>query len=57
MLDWFFTVKPQRMAAQNLPNVFADPGIEDFIRDACTTKGLAAAATPSTSTRWNATTR
>jgi CelD/BcsL family acetyltransferase involved in cellulose biosynthesis len=38
LLDWFFTVKPQRMAAQQLPNVFADPGIEDFIRDACMTK-------------------
>src|SRR4051812_10676225 len=35
LLDWFFTVKPERMAAQNLPNVFADPGIEDFVRDAC----------------------
>jgi CelD/BcsL family acetyltransferase involved in cellulose biosynthesis len=38
LLDWFFTVKPQRMAAQQLPNVFADPGIEDFIRDACMAK-------------------
>jgi CelD/BcsL family acetyltransferase involved in cellulose biosynthesis len=38
LLDWFFTIKPQRMAAQQLPNVFADPGIEDFIRDACATK-------------------
>ena len=38
LLDWFFTIKPQRMAAQQLPNVFADPGIEDFIRDACSTK-------------------
>ena len=38
LLDWFFTIKPQRMAAQQLPNVFADPGIEDFIRDACTTR-------------------
>jgi CelD/BcsL family acetyltransferase involved in cellulose biosynthesis len=38
LLDWFFTIKPQRMAAQKLPNVFADPGIEDFIRDACMTK-------------------
>ena len=25
------------MAAQKLPNVFADPGIEDFIREACLT--------------------
>jgi CelD/BcsL family acetyltransferase involved in cellulose biosynthesis len=38
LLDWFFTVKPQRMAAQQLPNVFADPGIEEFVRDACTAK-------------------
>ncbi|WP_291842740.1 GNAT family N-acetyltransferase [Bradyrhizobium sp.] len=35
LLDWFFRVKPQRMAEQKLPNVFADPGIEDFIRGAC----------------------
>jgi CelD/BcsL family acetyltransferase involved in cellulose biosynthesis len=34
LLDWFFRVKPQRMAEQKLPNVFADPGVEDFIRDA-----------------------
>jgi CelD/BcsL family acetyltransferase involved in cellulose biosynthesis len=38
LLDWFFAIKPQRMAAQHLPNVFADPGIEDFIRDACMTR-------------------
>lgn len=37
LLDWFFRVKPQRMAEQKLPNVFADPGIEDFIRLACAT--------------------
>jgi hypothetical protein len=30
LLDWFFRVKPLRMAEQKLPNVFADPGIEDF---------------------------
>ena len=35
LLDWFFQVKPLRMAEQKLPNVFADPGIEDFIREAC----------------------
>ena len=34
-LDWFFAVKPQRMAAQKLPNVFADPGVADFLRAAC----------------------
>ena len=38
MLDWFFAVKPLRMAEQKLPNVFADVGIEDFIRDACMTQ-------------------
>jgi CelD/BcsL family acetyltransferase involved in cellulose biosynthesis len=35
LLDAFFRIKPQRMAAQRLPNVFAEPGVEDFIRDAC----------------------
>jgi hypothetical protein len=54
LLDWFFRVKPQRMAEQKLPNVFADPGIEDFVRSACTAP-LANGSTPSISTRWNAT--
>jgi CelD/BcsL family acetyltransferase involved in cellulose biosynthesis len=40
LLDWFFRVKPLRMAEQKLPDVFAEPGVEDFIRRACTT-GLA----------------
>src|SRR5271169_1908809 len=35
LLDAFFRIKPQRMAEQNLPNVFAGPGVEDFIRGAC----------------------
>ena len=35
VLDWFFSIKPLRMAEQKLPNVFADPGVEDFIRGAC----------------------
>ena len=35
LLDWFFSVKPLRMAEQKLPNVFAAPGVEDFIRGAC----------------------
>jgi len=34
LLDAFFRIKPQRMAEQKLPNVFAEPGVEDFIRDA-----------------------
>jgi CelD/BcsL family acetyltransferase involved in cellulose biosynthesis len=37
LLDWFFRIKPLRMAEQKLPNVFADPGVEDFIRAACVT--------------------
>jgi CelD/BcsL family acetyltransferase involved in cellulose biosynthesis len=37
MLDAFFTIKPLRMAAQKLPNVFADPGVEEFLRTACLT--------------------
>jgi CelD/BcsL family acetyltransferase involved in cellulose biosynthesis len=35
LLDWFFRVKPQRMAEQKLPDVFAEPAVEDFIRSAC----------------------
>jgi CelD/BcsL family acetyltransferase involved in cellulose biosynthesis len=35
LLDWFFLVKPLRMAEQKLPNVFAEPGVEDFVRGAC----------------------
>jgi CelD/BcsL family acetyltransferase involved in cellulose biosynthesis len=35
LLDWFFAIKPLRMAEQELPNVFAEPGVEDFIRGAC----------------------
>jgi CelD/BcsL family acetyltransferase involved in cellulose biosynthesis len=35
LLDWFFRVKPLRMAEQRLPNVFAEPGVENFIREAC----------------------
>jgi CelD/BcsL family acetyltransferase involved in cellulose biosynthesis len=37
LLDAFFSIKPLRMAEQKLPNVFADPGVEDFIRGACMT--------------------
>jgi CelD/BcsL family acetyltransferase involved in cellulose biosynthesis len=35
LLDWFFRIKPIRMAEQKLPNVFAEPGVEEFIRSAC----------------------
>jgi CelD/BcsL family acetyltransferase involved in cellulose biosynthesis len=38
LLDWFFRIKPLRMAEQKLPNVFAEPGVEQFIRDACMTR-------------------
>ena len=34
-LDAFFAIKPLRMAEQKLPNVFAEPGVEAFIREAC----------------------
>ncbi|BEV44124.1 GNAT family N-acetyltransferase [Afipia carboxidovorans] len=37
-LDYFFATKPLRMAAQNLPNVFAAPHIEAFVRAACLTE-------------------
>jgi CelD/BcsL family acetyltransferase involved in cellulose biosynthesis len=37
LLDAFFRIKPLRMAEQKLPNVFAEPGVEDFIRSACAT--------------------
>jgi CelD/BcsL family acetyltransferase involved in cellulose biosynthesis len=37
LLDAFFRIKPLRMAEQKLPNVFAEPGVEDFIRSACMT--------------------
>jgi CelD/BcsL family acetyltransferase involved in cellulose biosynthesis len=35
LLDWFFRVKPERMAQQRLPNVFAGDFVSDFIRRAC----------------------
>ena len=35
LLDAFFRIKPQRMAAQRLPNVFEEPGVENFVRNAC----------------------
>jgi CelD/BcsL family acetyltransferase involved in cellulose biosynthesis len=35
LLDWFFRTKPLRMAQQRLPNVFAEPGVAGFIREAC----------------------
>ncbi|WP_315806604.1 MULTISPECIES: GNAT family N-acetyltransferase [unclassified Bradyrhizobium] len=38
LLDWFFRVKPIRMAEQKLPNVFAEPGVAAFVREACMTR-------------------
>jgi len=38
LLNAFFIVKPQRMALQKLPNVFAEAGVEAFIRAACQTR-------------------
>jgi CelD/BcsL family acetyltransferase involved in cellulose biosynthesis len=38
LLDWFFSIKPLRMAEQKLPNVFAEAGVEEFIRGACMTQ-------------------
>ena len=35
LLESFFTVKPQRMAAQKLPNVYQERGVEAFIREIC----------------------
>jgi CelD/BcsL family acetyltransferase involved in cellulose biosynthesis len=37
LLEAFFHIKPLRMAEQKLPNVFAEPGVEAFIRNACLT--------------------
>jgi CelD/BcsL family acetyltransferase involved in cellulose biosynthesis len=37
LLDAFFRIKPLRMAELKLPDVFADPGVEDFIRGVCMT--------------------
>jgi len=34
LIDAFFTIKPERMAQQKLPNMFAAPGVEAFMRDA-----------------------
>ncbi|HEY7246560.1 MAG TPA: GNAT family N-acetyltransferase [Xanthobacteraceae bacterium] len=35
LLDRFFCLKASHMAAQGLDNVFADPGIPEFLRSAC----------------------
>jgi CelD/BcsL family acetyltransferase involved in cellulose biosynthesis len=34
MLDAFFDLKAARMAEQGLPNVFAEPGVVEFVREA-----------------------
>lgn len=38
LLNAFFVIKPQRMAAQKLPNIFSDPAVETFIRESCLAK-------------------
>jgi len=38
LLNWFFQVKPMRMAEQKLPDVFAEPGVADFVRTCCHTR-------------------
>ena len=35
LLDSFFAQKARHMAAQGLANVFAEPGVADFLREAC----------------------
>jgi CelD/BcsL family acetyltransferase involved in cellulose biosynthesis len=35
LLDGFFALKAVHMAAQALPNIFAEPGNEAFLREAC----------------------
>ncbi len=38
LLNWFFHVKPMRMAEQKLPDVFAEPGVAAFVRKCCHAK-------------------
>jgi CelD/BcsL family acetyltransferase involved in cellulose biosynthesis len=38
LLDWYFRTKPLRMAEQKLPNVFGEPGVEEFVREACSAR-------------------
>lgn len=38
LLDSFFALKSTHMAAQGLDNVFADPGVAGFLREACRCK-------------------
>lgn len=35
LLDQFFALKSAHMAAQGLPNVFAAPGVAEFLRESC----------------------
>jgi len=35
LLTWFFAIKAVHLKAHGLANTFADPGIEDFVRDLC----------------------
>jgi CelD/BcsL family acetyltransferase involved in cellulose biosynthesis len=35
LLDWFFPVKAKRLDTQGAANVFAEPGVEEFVRNIC----------------------
>lgn len=35
LLETFFELKTAHMAAQGLPNVFSEPGVQPFLREAC----------------------
>lgn len=38
ILDAFFLIKPQRMAAQGLPDIFSDAAVQRFVRETCRTR-------------------
>ncbi len=38
VLEAFFRIKPLRMAAQGLPDIFADPAVQAFVRESCRAK-------------------
>jgi CelD/BcsL family acetyltransferase involved in cellulose biosynthesis len=35
LLGWFFSTKAKHLSAQGLANAFAEPGVQDFVRDIC----------------------
>jgi len=56
LLDWFFRVKPLRMASQKLPDVFANPALPTLSVAPVTCQASTAVGS-STCTRLNATTK